>query len=108
MDSRLQRRRPEADTGGEIKLVTSNAVATHDHDPRQNRYRDAEREDVQRLGIKDRDHDDRADVICNCKREQEYLRAKWHPAPQQREDAEGEGNICRHRNAPAVSSFSTS
>ena len=48
------------------------------------------------------DDDDGADVVDDGQAEEEHLQLGRHPGAEQREDAEGEGDVGGHRDAPAV------
>ena len=61
-----------------------------------------ERADVQRVGIEQRDHDDRADVVDDRRRGQEDAELDRHPGPEHHEERHREGGVGRHRHAPAV------
>ena len=62
---------------------------------------------VHSSAVEDRDHDDRTDVIDDREGEQEQLESRWHPRPQEREDADREGDVGRHRDAPAAASVAS-
>ena len=54
------------------------------------------------VGVEDRDHEDRPDVVDDGEREQEELERRVHARAEQREDADGDRDVGRHRDAPAV------
>ena len=52
-------------------------------------------------GIRDGNHDDRADVVDHGDAQKKRPDGLWHPASQYRQHREREGDIGGHRNAPA-------
>ena len=57
-------------------------------------------------GVEDGDDDDREQIVCNGQCCDEDLEADWDARAEQREDVQGEGDVRRHRHAPAVAPLS--
>ena len=60
-----------------------------------------QREPGQVLRVEQRDDDDGAEVVEDGERQQEQLERARHPRPQQRQHADGEGDVGGRRNGPA-------
>ena len=63
---------------------------------------DQQRHKVERLGVEGRDHDERDDVVDDDDREHERAQAIGEPRPDEREQAERERGVGRHRDSPAL------
>ena len=76
----------------------------HEAQPEQDREqaeRDQQRHELDVLGVDGRDHDQRHEVVDDDEREEPNAQAR-RLRRHQRQHAEGEGRVGRHRGAPAV------
>ena len=101
VDTRLQQREPDADTHDGVDDDGPDAQqASHEHRGQQT-DRDRQPAEGEVVGVEDRDHQDRADVVDDRQRQQEQSRGRGDPASQHAKDADREGDVGRHRNPPA-------
>ncbi len=101
VDARLQQGEPHADAEDGVDHQGPDPQhASHDHG-RQQGDRDREPAEGQVGGVEDRDHQDRADVVDDRERQQEQACRRGDAATQHAEDADGEGDVGRHRDPPA-------
>ena len=98
----LKTAQPARHTQSDVHRRPVHTRPTQRHRSQRERGSEGERERVEALGIEDRDHDDGADVVDDGQREQEHLERRRHARPEQRKDAEREGDVGRHRDAPPV------
>jgi hypothetical protein len=75
------------------------ADGRHEHQAQAGHRQPGQRQVV---GVEHGDHDDGADVVDDGEPEQQHLQARRHPAGQQGEHAEAEGDVRRGGDAPAV------
>ena len=68
---------------------------------RSRRRGDAERHSERCAGVEERDDEHRAEVVDDRQRDQEDLQAVGHARAEQGQHAEREGDVGRHRDAPA-------
>ena len=90
-----------------MPMIASSGVETtldamHHGDEHRDRQRHEQQFGFEAVGVEDGDHRDRTDVVDDRKCEQEHLDRARHPAAEQRDDTEGEGDVGRHRDPPPV------
>ena len=73
----------------------------HDHQRDDEAHREEQGVVVDVVGVEDRDHDDRADVVDDRHGEEEQLEGGRDPAAEQAEDADRHRDVGGHRDAPA-------
>jgi hypothetical protein len=102
IDPRLVQRDPQADAEHRrsrgAPRVGREAQGCHGHEQSAG---DQQRQDGDGVGVDDRDHGQRHKVVEDREREQPYPQA-GPPGCHEREDAQSERRVGRHRGAPAV------
>ena len=102
VDARLENRQPQDDTNNHIDRDVPNAGELHQQ------YEDDESDGGKRPAdgkvgrVEDRDDDDRADVVDDGKGQEKDLHRLRDTITEQGDDADGEGNVGGHRDAPTV------
>ena len=102
VDARLENRQPQDDTHEHVERDVPDAGELHQQhqgDESDGGKRPADRKVG---GVEDRDDDDRADVVDDGKGQEKDLHRLRNTITEQGDDADGEGNVGGHRDAPTV------
>ena len=98
----LVHEQPHADAEHDVREQAAH-VEPPQHEHRHDHADRAERRfPLERRRVEERDHDDRADVVDDREREQEELELRRDTAAEEAEHADGDRDVGRHRDAPAV------
>ena len=100
--ARFQHRHPEGDGEEEVGRFRGDPHAVEDEKPREEEDREEERADRKLRGIENRDDDDRGEVVDHRDGSEENLQRHRHPAAEEGEHPEGEGDVRRRGNGPAT------
>ena len=102
MDARAVQGVPGHDGQEDVRGHAPHAPAGQEHDPQQPQYRTAQRHEVERAGIEDRDDHQCADVVDDGEGEEEGAQTRGPLGPDEREHAQGEGRIGGDDRSPRV------
>ena len=102
MDARAVQGVPGHDGQEDVQGHAPHASAGQEHDPQQPQYRTAQRHEVERAGIEDRDDHQCADVVDDGEGEKESAQARGPLGTDEREHAQGEGRVGGDDRSPGV------
>ena len=102
-ESRPRRCPPTHDRGHDVGQLRAHAEALHREDAAEPERGDEQPGERNARRVEERDDDDGAEVVDDREREEEDAQRSRNALAEQREDADREGDVGRHRNAPARS-----
>jgi hypothetical protein len=107
LHARLEQRYPGCRPEHRIDQAPTHAEGAHDEDSSEHAQGGEQRRNLDLLCIDRRDYDEREEDVYHDQREDERPQAVRKTPPHEREQAERESRVGRHRDAPAVHGRST-
>ena len=102
MQSRLVQGEPERDAEHGVRHRAVDVRAVHEHErPRERRRRD-QPGDVDRVGVEERDHHDRHEIVGDHRGREEDAKLHRDTVPEQHEHRDGERGVRRDGHPPRV------
>ncbi len=108
VDPRLERRHPHDENRQDEDPPAEDARAKQGRNGRKAEGRQDQPAGSKVGGERDRDHADRSDVVDDRERDQEELRSRRHPVPQNREHGDRKGRVGGHRDTPTIGRLASS
>jgi hypothetical protein len=102
LHARLEQRHPGPRPEHRVDEAPSHAERAHDEDRPEHAQSSEQRRGLDLLCVDRCDNDEREDVVDHDQREDERPQTVRKTLPHEREQAEREGRVGRHRDAPAV------
>ena len=93
--------RPDHDARHDVGPRRADRHLLHQQDDEDARRRDAEAADADPRRVKQRDHDDGAEIVDHGEGEQQDPQRRRHALSEKREDPDRERDVGRHRDAPS-------